>query len=216
MCIRDSIYSVKEIQEYVKNKKNLTTGQLELILKKNKIAIPKEFKTSFIKENIFKPINKFKNNVTEFKEDQIKAKNKFFRKTQNFKYDSQRKINLSLKNLWNNLGKIGLNFLNIIPMLGKTFYGFFANSLTELFNGIYNQQINPKNAKTAIIGIFVIVGITTLVINGLTNYETVSPVKKVEIQKQQTNVKKVEKKIEKKVNKKKKIKPLVKKKKKQP
>ena len=210
------IYSVKEIQEYVKNKKNLTTGQLELILKKNKIAIPKDFKTSFIKENIFKPINKFKNNVTEFKEDQIKAKNKFFRKTQNFKYDSQRKINLSLKNLWNNLGKIGLNFLNIIPMLGKTFYGFFANSLTELFNGIYNQQINPKNAKTAIIGIFVIVGITTLVINGLTNYETVSPVKKVEIQKQQTNVKKVEKKIEKKVNKKKQSKPLVKNEKKQP
>ena len=210
------IYSVKEIQEYVKNKKNLTTGQLELILKKNKIAIPKDFKTSFIKENIFKPINKFKNNVTEFKEDQIKAKNKFFRKTQNFKYDSQRKINLSLKNLWNNLGKIGLNFLNIIPMLGKTFYGFFANSLTELFNGIYNQQINPKNAKTAIIGIFVIVGITTLVINGLTNYETASQVKKVEIQKQQTNVKKVEKKIEKKVNKKKQSKPLVKNEKKQP
>ena len=214
------IYSVKEIQEYVKNKKNLTTGQLELILKKNKIVIPKDFKTSFIKENIFKPINKFKNNVTEFKEDQIKAKNKFFRKTQNFKYDSQRKINLSLKNLWNNLGKIGLNFLNIIPMLGKTFYGFFANSLTELFNGIYNQQINPKNAKTAIIGIFVIVGITTLVINGLTNYETASQVKKVEIQKQQTNEKKVEKKvekkIEKKVNKKKQSKPLVKNEKKQP
>ncbi len=214
------IYSVKEIQEYVKNKKNLTTGQLELILKKNKIAIPKDFKTSFIKENIFKPINKFKNNVTEFKEDQIKAKNKFFRKTQNFKYDSQRKINLSLKNLWNNLGKIGFNFLNIIPMLGKTFYGFFANSLTELFNGIYNQQINPKNAKTAIIGIFVIVGITTLVINGLTNYETASQVKKVEIQKQQTNEKKVEKKvekkIEKKVNKKKQSKPLVKNEKKQP
>ena len=214
------IYSVKEIQEYVKNKKNLTTGQLELILKKNKIAIPKDFKTSLIKENIFKPINKFKNNVTEFKEDQIKAKNKFFRKTQNFKYDSQRKINLSLKNLWNNLGKIGLNFLNIIPMLGKTFYGFFANSLTELFNGIYNQQINPKNAKTAIIGIFVIVGITTLVINGLTNYETASQVKKVEIQKQQTNEKKVEKKvekkIEKKVNKKKQSKPLVKNEKKQP
>ena len=214
------IYSVKEIQEYVKNKKNLTTGQLELILKKNKIVIPKDFKTSFIKENIFKPINKFKSNVTEFKEDQIKAKNKFFRKTQNFKYDSQRKINLSLKNLWNNLGKIGLNFLNIIPMLGKTFYGFFANSLTELFNGIYNQQINPKNAKTAIIGIFVIVGITTLVINGLTNYETASQVKKVEIQKQQTNKKKVEKKvekkIEKKVNKKKQSKPLVKNEKKQP
>ena len=31
------IYNVKEIQEYVKNKKNLTSGQLELILKKNNI-----------------------------------------------------------------------------------------------------------------------------------------------------------------------------------
>ena len=31
------IYSVKEIQEYVKNRKNLTTGQLELILKTKKI-----------------------------------------------------------------------------------------------------------------------------------------------------------------------------------
>ena len=30
------IYSVKEIQEYVKNRKNLTTGQLEFLLKKIK------------------------------------------------------------------------------------------------------------------------------------------------------------------------------------
>jgi len=37
------IYNVKEIKEYVKNRKNLTTGQLELILKKNNIVIPKEF-----------------------------------------------------------------------------------------------------------------------------------------------------------------------------
>ena len=30
------IYNVKEIQDYTKNRKNLTTGQIELILKKNK------------------------------------------------------------------------------------------------------------------------------------------------------------------------------------
>ena len=35
------IYDVKEIKEYQKSRKNLTTGQLELILKKNKIIIPK-------------------------------------------------------------------------------------------------------------------------------------------------------------------------------
>ena len=41
------IYSVKEVQDYIKNRKNLTSGQLELILRKNKIIIPKDFKTSF-------------------------------------------------------------------------------------------------------------------------------------------------------------------------
>ena len=82
------IYSVKEIQEYVKNRKNLTTGQLELILKKNNIAIPKDFKTSFVKENLTKPIIKIKNNITEFKDEQIKAKNRFLRKTENFKHDT--------------------------------------------------------------------------------------------------------------------------------
>ena len=46
------IYDVKEIQDYVKSRKNLTIGQLELILKKNNIIIPKDFKTNFIKENI--------------------------------------------------------------------------------------------------------------------------------------------------------------------
>ena len=73
------IYNVKEIQDYVKSKKNLTTGQLELILKKNKIVIPKDFKTNFIKDNVYKPISKVKNNIIEFKEEQIKAKNKFFK-----------------------------------------------------------------------------------------------------------------------------------------
>ena len=72
------IYNVKEIQEYVKNRKNLTSGQLELILKKNKITIPKDFKTNFVKENILKPVSKLKSELLEFKEAQIKAKNKFF------------------------------------------------------------------------------------------------------------------------------------------
>ena len=43
------IYNVKEIQEYTKNRKHLTTGQIELILKKNKIIIPKILKLVFLK-----------------------------------------------------------------------------------------------------------------------------------------------------------------------
>ena len=40
------IYDVKEIKDYQNNRKNLTIGQLELILKKNKIVIPKDFKSA--------------------------------------------------------------------------------------------------------------------------------------------------------------------------
>ena len=187
------IYNVKEIQEYVNNRKNLTTGQLELILKKNNIAIPKDFKTSFIKENFTKPISKIRGNFAEFRDDQIKAKNRFLRKTENFKYDTQRKISGSVKNLWKNLGKIGLNFLNIIPTLGQTFYKFFTNSLTELFNGIYNQNINPKNAKTAIIGFFIIVGVTTLVISFSSKFENTNQIQKVELEKPKVKEKKIPK-----------------------
>ena len=184
------IYNVKEIQEYVKNRKNLTSGQLELILKKNNIAIPKDFKTNFVKDNFLKPLSKFKNSINEFKNDQVKNKNKFLRKTENFKHDTQRKISGSFKNLWKNLGIIGLNFLNIIPVLGKTFYSFFANILVDLFNGLYNQQINPKNVKTVIIGFFVIIGVTTILVTSLSKFEDVQKIQKVEVKK--PDVKKAE------------------------
>ena len=186
------IYNVKEIQEYVKNRKNLTSGQLELILKKNNIAIPKDFKTNFVKDNFLKPLSKFKNSVNEFKNDQVKNKNKFLRKTENFKHDTQRRISGSFKNLWKNLGTIGLNFLNIIPVLGKTFYNFFATILVDLFNGVYNQQINPKNVKTVIIGFFVIIGVTTILITSLSKFEDVQQIQKVEVKKKKPDVKKVE------------------------
>ena len=188
------IYNVREIQDYVKSKKNLTSGQLELILKKNNIIIPKDYKTSFVKENFIKPIAKFKNNIAEFKEDRIKAKNRFLRKTENLKFDTQRQISGSIKNLWKNLGKVGLNFLNIIPTLGQTFYRFFADVLTELFNGIYNQQFNPKSTKAVIIGFFVIVGVTTLIITSLSQFEDVDKVKKVQIDNKEIKEKKIEKK----------------------
>ena len=56
------IYDVKEIKEYQKSRKNLTSGQLELILKKNKI--PKNLKKEILKptkiysKEILKLINK--------------------------------------------------------------------------------------------------------------------------------------------------------------
>ena len=72
------IYDVKEIKDYVKRRKNLTTGQLELILKKNKIIIPKDFKTNFFKENFTKPLSKVSRQIDDLKEDSSKKASKIF------------------------------------------------------------------------------------------------------------------------------------------
>ena len=45
-----NIYKISEIQDYIKRKKNLTTSQLEHILKKNNVPIPKDHNVSFFKK----------------------------------------------------------------------------------------------------------------------------------------------------------------------
>ena len=196
------IYDVKEIQDYTKNRKNLTTGQIELILKKNKIIIPKDFKTNFFKENFIKPVSRIKSNIVEYKEGKIKDKNRFFKKVENYKHDTSRKFNHGINTLWKGMGNAGINFLNVIPKLGSTIISFFGNLLTDVFNSIYNQQIDQKSARNVIIGFFVVAGITTAIVAGINtykNYDT-SP-KKVEEKKPKEKIKKEVKKSE--INKKK-------------
>ena len=177
------IYDVKEIKEYVKSRKNLTSGQLELILKKNKITIPKDYKSNFFKDTFVKPISKVKTNLIEFKENQIKAKNRIIRKVENLKHDTKRNINRSLLSVWTGLGKVGLNFLNIIPQLGKVVYAFFGDLFTNIFNSIYNQQIDPKKARNVIIGFFVIVFATSITISAFNYFGDGEAIKKVEVKK---------------------------------
>jgi Bax protein len=177
------IYNVKEIKEYVESRKNLTSGQLELILKKNKITIPKDYKSNFIKDTFIKPISKAKSNLIEFKENQIKAKNRIIRKAENLKHDTKRNINRSLLSVWTGLGKVGLNFLNIIPQLGKVVYTFFGDLFTNIFNAIYNQQIDPKKTRNVIIGFFVIVFATSIIISAFNYFGDGESIKKVEVKK---------------------------------
>ena len=153
------IYGVKEIQDYIKRRKNLTSGQLELILKKNKIAIPKDLKTNFFKENFSKPFSKAKSSVYDFKDDSFRSVNRTFRKIDDFKEATKEGVHQGLFGVWNSFGKAGLSFLNIIPKLGKSTYNFFVSLLTELFSSLYNQEIS--NARKVIVGFFVIVGIST-------------------------------------------------------
>jgi len=188
------IYDVKEIKEYQKSRKNLTSGQLELILKKNKIIIPKDFKSNFFRDTFVKPILKAKLNLVEFKEEKIRAKNKILRKAENLKHDTKRNINKSFQNAWTGLGKIGLNFLNIIPELGKVVYAFFGDLFTNIFNAIYNQQIDPKKARNVIIGLFVIAFATSITISAVNYFGDGEAIKKAEVKKEikKTEVKKPE------------------------
>ncbi len=191
------IYNVKEIQDYTKRRKNLTTGQIELILKKNKIIIPKDFKTSFFKENFTKPISKFKTSIIGYKEEKIKDKNRFFRRVENYKYDTSRKINHGINNLWKGVGNTGINFLNILPTLGVTIAKFFGDLFTDVFNSIYNQQIDQKSARNVIIGFFVVAGITTAIFAGVSAYKNYDfSEKKIETKKPEKKEKQVIKKPE--------------------
>ena len=207
------IYNVKEIQDYAKRRKDLTTGQIELILKKNKIVIPKEFKTNFFKENFSKPISKLKSSIADYKEEKIKDKNRLIRRVENYKYDTTRKINHSVNNLWKGIGVAGLNFLNVIPTLGNTLAKFFSNLFTDVFNSIYNQQIDQKSARNVIIGFFVVAGVTTAIVAGVKAYKDYDffeskvetkkpsvPIKK-EVKKPEIDVKKEVKKPEAKIKK---------------
>ena len=65
------IYDVKEIKDYVKSRKSLTSGQLELILK-NKIVIPKDL--SLILEITLLNLLQNSTGFAEFKDDKIKIK----------------------------------------------------------------------------------------------------------------------------------------------
>ena len=56
------IYDVKEIKDYIKSRKNLTTGQLELILKKIKLLFQKILKQIFLKKILKTIIKSFKTN----------------------------------------------------------------------------------------------------------------------------------------------------------
>ena len=181
-----NIYDVREIKEYVKSKKNLTVGQIELILRKNKIVIPKDYKSSFIKDNFLKPYSKAKSDLAELKEETIKDKNRLIRKVGNFREDTARRLNYAVKTFWRTLGTAGINFLNILPKLGKTIYSFLGNSFTDVFNGIYNQQLDPKKAKNVIVGIVAVVVIATVAFNGKNYFGNIETDKTVEIKKPET------------------------------
>ena len=195
------IYDVKEIKEYVKRRKNLTTGQLELILKKNKIVIPKDFKTNFFKENFTKPLSKVSRQIDNFKDDSSRKASRFSRQVTYFKEDSSRNFARFFLNLWKSIGNVGLGFLNVLPKAGKTIYDFVGSSLTNLFHGIYDKQINKSKAGHVVAAFFVIIGVVTIVLSGVTTFNNLDKSEEKQVVQKEEKIKKPEVKVKKEVKK---------------
>ncbi len=164
------IYKIAEIQNYQKNKKNLTTSQLEHLLKKNKVPIPKDFNTSFFTKNFSKPISKAGKGVSSIYGDTTQGIEKIIKNSgkgvSNIYDGTTGGIGKFFKSIWRILGSTGLGILNTFPILFSTVYKFISNIFVELFSSFYNPEINEKRANKILIYISTIIIIAAMGILG--------------------------------------------------
>ena len=193
------IYKISEIQNYIKRKKNLTTSQIEHILKKNKVPIPKDFNVSFFEKNFSKPLSKAGKNVTGFYGDTSKGLSRMVSKTGKGAtgiYDNTTSgIASFFVSLWRGVGLAGLNVLNIIPKLISTIYNFFGDLFVNTFSSFYDQKIEEKKAGKIVAGVGYIAIIGVMAVLGYTVIDNFKEDKLIFETKKQDE-QKIEKKIE--------------------
>ena len=169
------IYGITEIKNYIKSKKNLTTSQIEHILKKNNVPIPKDFNVGFFEKNITKPISKAGKEVTGIYDDTTSGINRFFgkikRNIENTGEQTSSGIGNFFSKSWRNAGNLGLGILETFPKLFVAIFNFFGNVLVNTFNNIYNTKVSEKKGHQiiTIFGTVVIIVATALI--GLTSID---------------------------------------------
>ena len=156
-----SIYKISEIQNYIKRKKNLTTSQIEHILKKNNVPIPKDFNVSFFQRSITKPISKAGRGVTGFYNETTGGVEKFFKKTKRgatgFYDDTTGGVGNFFVRLWRNAGNIGLGILNTFPKVFSTVSGFVSNALVDTFSSFYTSKVEETKTNKLVKGFGLVV-----------------------------------------------------------
>ncbi len=156
-----SIYKISEIQNYIKRKKNLTTSQIEHILKKNNVPIPKDFNVSFFQRSITKPISKAGRGVTGFYNETTGGVEKFFKKTKRgatgFYDDTTGGVGNFFVRLWRNAGNIGLGILNTFPKVFNTVSGFVSDALVDTFSSFYTSKVEETKTNKLVKGFGLVV-----------------------------------------------------------
>ena len=200
------IYGITEIKNYIKSKKNLTTSQIEHILKKNNVPIPKDFNVGFFEKNITKPISKAGKGVTGIYDDTTSGINRFFGKVKRNIENTSEQTSSGIGNFfsrsWRNLGNLGLGILETFPKLFAAIFNFFGNILVDTFNNIYNSKVSENRGHGIVTISATVLIIVATVLIGLKSFDGFKDDQFF------TKKKQVEENINKKVDTKKPLKPL--------
>ena len=156
-----SIYKISEVQNYIKRKKNLTTQQIEHILKKNNVPIPKDFNVSFFKKSISNPISKAGKEVSGLYSETTFGVEKFFRKTKKeasgLYDDTTGGVGNLFIRLWRNAGNIGIGILNTFPKLFNTVTSFVSSIFVETFSSFYTSKVEVSKANRLVKGFGIVI-----------------------------------------------------------
>ena len=202
------IYKISEIQNYIKRKKNLTTHQIEHILKKNNVPVPKDHNVSFFKRSISNPISKAGKEVSGFYNETTGGVERFFKRTKRgasgLYDDTTGGVGNFFVRLWRSTGNIGIGILNMIPKVYNTVSSFISNALVDTFSSFYTSEVEKTKTNKLIKGFGIVVfvcaiGIVFFTLKENFNEENLNKTVQVEKDKIKKNEKQkeVKKKIEK-------------------
>ena len=143
------IYIIFEIKNYIKNKKYLTTAQIEHILKKNKVPIPTEINKNILEihsKKITKPFYNagsfIANSIYSFKNSLIKYL--FFKPINLIKTFFSSTINAT-----------------------KNLFSFITKKTVDVLNTFYNFQVESKKANKVVSGAVLTTFLFLFVLGGL-------------------------------------------------
>ena len=160
------IYKISEVQNYIKRKKNLTTHQIEHILKKNNVPIPKDFNVSFFKKSITNPISKVGKGISGLYDNTTGEVGKFFKRTKKgatgLYDDTTGGVGNFFIRLWKNTGSLGIGILNLIPKVSQTVSNFISNALVDTFSSFYTSEVEKTKTNKLIKGFGVVVFICAI------------------------------------------------------
>ncbi len=149
-----NIYKVSEIKNYTKNKKYLTTPQLELILKKNKVPIPTEINKSLIEiqvKKISKPVYSTGNKIS------------------GTIYESKKFIFGILSSFRKGIENLIIGVCNAIISL----LSFISRGTVNLLNLIYNFKSQDKKGNKIVTYSLSLSFLVLVVIAGISVYDVI-------------------------------------------